>query len=444
MIHGAGDRIPNAATGRKRLLLLAGALVLAAGAAWCGWRAYQQEPLRQLPLIDLGQSPRAVKAAIDRELRGVRADPRSGKAWGHLGLVLRAHDFGSEADSCLELAGRLDGREFLWPYIHGVSLSTSDPAGAMACFHRAALLRPSDSLPHFRVGEMLLQQGQIPEAVKEFRQALALEPESARARLDLARCSLSEGDLVECRRLAIEAARLAPGQRAPHELLVQVCRRLGCKQDADSEQQILDQLPPGEMEWEDRHVERVLGLRHDPMWMATSAQRLLDEGRSREAIGLLEELVAEDDGNPKWKATLAKALIAARDDERAAELIDKGIARHPDSADLRLQLGVIAFRRQDWQQAASAFQAVIRLTPHTGEAHYNLGQTLIQLNDAEGAIEAFRTALRFQPDLAAAHANLGDLLVKAGLSNEGLQHLQLSVKLDPSDASARAKLERAR
>jgi tetratricopeptide (TPR) repeat protein len=400
-------------------------------------------PLEELPPIDIAQATAAVKGAIERELAAVRADPKSGKAWGKLGLALRAHDFAVAANQCLAVARRLEPREFLWPYIHGVSLTVSDPERAIACFRQAALLRPSDGLPHYRLGELLLQQGQAQAAAREFEQALSLEPDSARGRLGLARCALLDGDLAESRLLAAEASRLATGQRPPHELLVQVCHRLGDEKAAESELQILAGLPAGEETWDDPHVARILEMRRDPAWIASSAQKLLAEGRGADAVGLLEEVVASDEADPNWKVLLSRALISTGDYRRASAVVAAGIARHPTSADLRYQLGVLAFLKQDWRNAAEAFQQAIKLKPDSGQAWYNLGHALGKLEDTESAVSAFRNAVRVQPDLAAAHANLGELLVKSGTRAEGLVHLRLAVKLDPADNWARERLEQA-
>lgn len=437
------DRSPTDQMRRTRLLALGAVFVTVCGSAWCVWRASRPTPLDELPPVDLALAPAGVKAAIERELGAVRSDPRSGQAWGRLGLVLRAHEFGSEANVCLATACRLEPREFLWAYIAGVSLSITDADAAIACFQRAAALRSREALPHFRLAELLLQQQRTDDARREFEQALALEPESARGHLGLARCALLQGDLAECRRLAVEAAKLSPRQPAPHELLVQIFRRLGDETQANDEQRILSALHSGETTWDDPYVARVLDLRRDPAWLAKIAQSLLDEGRPREAVTHLEDLIASDDADPDWTVLLARALIATKELGRAAEVIEAGIARHPESTDLQMQSGVLAFLKHDWRKAAGAFREAIRMKPNSSQAHYNLGHVLRRLDDREGAMEAFREAIRLQPDLAAAHANLGELLVKAGHREEGLASLRRAVTLDPNDAAAQRSLKDA-
>src|SRR5205823_1343473 len=145
----------------------------------------------------------------EQELAAVRAHPRSGKAWGKLGLLFRAHDFGPPATECLNMAMQLDPQEFLWPYVQGVALAVSDTGASAANLERAAALRPREPLPRLRLGELYLGEGRIDDATAEFRAALAFDPNNARGLLGMSRCSLSRGDLEESRRLAAEAVRFA-------------------------------------------------------------------------------------------------------------------------------------------------------------------------------------------------------------------------------------------
>ena len=86
------------------LLFVAGAALVAGYLAWTA-------PRRQLPQIDLQGVHPDVAAAIQRATDAVRRRPRSGDAWGQLGMILHAHEYYAEAATCYQLASRLDPQE---------------------------------------------------------------------------------------------------------------------------------------------------------------------------------------------------------------------------------------------------------------------------------------------------------------------------------------------
>src|SRR5690349_4954245 len=114
-----------------RWVAAAGAVLLA---AVCGIWLLRDDPLTRLPEFDLAAASPPVRRSIERAREAVRKSPRSGAAWGRLGILLRAHEFGPAANVCLAEAERLDPGQVLWPYILGVSLSITDPAAAAICF----------------------------------------------------------------------------------------------------------------------------------------------------------------------------------------------------------------------------------------------------------------------------------------------------------------------
>src|SRR5262249_35181987 len=57
---------------------------------WCGWQWWRGPPP---PAVERsGLDPAAAKA-VDEATAAVERSPRSAAAWGHLGMVLQAHDF---------------------------------------------------------------------------------------------------------------------------------------------------------------------------------------------------------------------------------------------------------------------------------------------------------------------------------------------------------------
>lgn len=426
---------------RRHLLPGMAALAVLICGLWAAGKYYRASPLEQLPAIDASRAHPSVQRAIDEARAAVAAAPRSGLAWGRLGAVLRAHDFDVEANQCLAHAGHLDPQEVRWPYLLGISLAVSDPQGAEEQFRRAAELRPELALPRLRLGELLLDQRRLDEASRQFQSVLATGTDNPRAHLGLARAACLQGDFKAGLQAAQASAAGAPGQRATHELLLQIHHRLGDDRAAAAERRLLDSLPTAETTWDDTFVDWVMRFRRDPAWLASSAQELLAAGRDRDAVALLEELVAAEPGDPQWPVRLGRTLVQLREYTRAAAVLDAALEKHSDSAELRFQRGIVHFVEQQWPAAVVAFREAVRLKPDYSLAHYNLGHALKRLGDRDGAIAAFRDAVRFQPDFAAAHANLGGLLLETGARAAAHEHLRTAVALDPNDPVPRRLLE---
>lgn len=92
-------------TPRRRRIVAAcvvvGMLVLAAGAGAAWWLGVG---LPQPPAVDASGREPEIASAIAAARAEVQRQPRSGKAWGRLGLLLLAHDYEPEARVCLARA----------------------------------------------------------------------------------------------------------------------------------------------------------------------------------------------------------------------------------------------------------------------------------------------------------------------------------------------------
>src|SRR5262245_38778395 len=100
---------------RRLVVVLLLALVLvgsAAVTAW--WRTRSQAPVP--PPVPEGLSPK-VASALNVARKEAIENPRSGTAWGLLGLSFTAHGFDDQAAECFREAHRLDKDDDRWPYM---------------------------------------------------------------------------------------------------------------------------------------------------------------------------------------------------------------------------------------------------------------------------------------------------------------------------------------
>jgi tetratricopeptide (TPR) repeat protein len=98
-----------------------------------------------------------------------------------------------------------------------------DQARLRTALQRVVAVDPFDAPSHTTLGRMALAAGQIPEAVRNFRVALAAGPvDRASAHADLAEGLLLAGDRVEARRQALAALEIAPTFERAQDILLKL------------------------------------------------------------------------------------------------------------------------------------------------------------------------------------------------------------------------------
>lgn len=126
-----------------------------------------------------------------------------------------------------------------------------------------------------------------------------------------------------------------------------------------------------------------------------AARKLMDQGHEREAVGMLQQIVRESDG--EYQAWFL--------------------------------LGVAYARQHQYHEAIEAFRKVSELRPDLAEPHNNLAVIYNELGDLRAAVSELEVSLAKNPDYATAQENLGDLYVKLAL-----QAYQRSLVQAPSPA----------
>jgi tetratricopeptide (TPR) repeat protein len=420
---------------RYRLLTaaVAGCCLVALVAMGMVWLRNRGPELPDLPLA--GKDP-AIVRAVERARTAVVQAPRSGAAWGQLGMVLAAHDFTAEADICFAGAEALDPQEPRWPYYQAVDLSRGEPDAAIVKLQRAVEL--CGSIPdavRLRLGEMLLKQGRVDEAEDHFRRLVAQDSNHPRAHLGLGRVAHERGRLEESLG-ELQVALADPRTRqAAHILLAQIHQQRGAAKAAQEEQRRAAELPKDPI-WLDPFVEEVARLRTGRQAALEHADRLLRDGQISEAIALLQQTI-HDYPESDWAwFLLGKAYVSRRDWKTAERTLRRAAERAPASAEIHFNLGIALYGLKDWHKAAAHFRKAVELKPDYALAHYDLALCFLEEGKQAAALESVHTALRAQPSLVEAHTLLSELLIRRGEIADALQHIQSALTLSPGNQKA--------
>lgn len=402
--------MPTAANQRRRLnpiVAWSGIAALALATGGTVW--YRGRPLDPPAITLTGLDP-AIVTAVEKARAAVLQAPRSGSAWGRLGMVLAAHDLTAEADLCFAQAERLEPSQPRWPYYQAVALSQGAPEAAIPKFERTVQLCDEiPDIPRLRLGELLLLQGRLDEAAEQFHQLLQRQPANAKGHLGLARVAYRKGDVETCLS-HLELARTDPHTRkAAHLFLAEFHQRRGNPSAAEEARRQAAALPE-DATWPDPFVEEVAQLRTGKQAALERADKRLRQGRTAEAITLLQDTVRDyPDSDWAWYL-LGKAHNLQHDWLAAEQALGRAAQLTPGAAEIQFHHGVALFQLQDLLAATACFRRAIQLKSDYDVAYYNLGQCLLRQGDRAGAIEAFRAALRCEPNLAEARTALAKAL----------------------------------
>jgi tetratricopeptide (TPR) repeat protein len=395
------------------------------------------------PAIAPGGVDPAVAAAVAQYRAAVVRTPRSGAAWGKLGLVLVAHHIDPEARFCFVQAERLDPRNPRWPYLQAMVLNLEDSEEALRKLQRTVLLCADDfDAPRLRLGELLLGLGRYEAARDQFEEIASRGPGNSRAHLGLARVEFQCDRLNDAAQDVAEALRDRRTRKAAHQLLAEIEHR---RQRPEAAADALKEAAalPEDQSWPDPYLEEIERFRTGRDAGLERAQQLLRQENAAEAAALLQTIVGDypEDYRPWMLLSLALGdlgrVTAAEEAARTA------VRLQDDSGDAHHFLGAVLFVQEKWGAASASFQRAAQLRPNSAEAHYMLGRCLLETGDRSRAVEAFRSALRCRPEFPDALAALADVLVREGGAAEVVAPLRRAVELNPLDHRIRRLLEQA-
>jgi tetratricopeptide (TPR) repeat protein len=415
----------------------AAVLILAMGLAVSFWlRPRAPRP----PTISTAGLDLAIAALIDKSVAEVRSSPRSGPAWGRLGMVLQTYDFKEDARSCFVEAERLSPQEPRWPWFHALLLLPDD-AGLPKLRRAVELCHDQPDAPRLKLAQLLAERGELDEAERHFQELLRARPDHAVAWLGVANVSISHGRLEESVGQLNRCLTNEYTAKAACQLLATVQQRLGHTNAADTATRLAATLPP-DRDWPNPFAQEAAQYRVGRQALLDRAQQLLRQRRAEEALPVATRLVTDyADAADAW-LTLGRVRVLEKDFVAAEQALRHCLQLDPKLVDGHMQLGLALLYQRRNAEAAASFQEALRQKPALAEAHYNLGLARLREGDRAGAIQSLREAIRCDANEVQPRLALADALNKSGQREEALAELRRALKLNPNDARVRQMLER--
>jgi putative PEP-CTERM system TPR-repeat lipoprotein len=271
-------------------------------------------------------------------------------------------------------------------------------------------------------GRALLMSGDAARAKAAFQQALEADPKSSMALIGLAQVALSANDPIQASALLAQAVTVDPRNR----------RAWLAQADLQALQSHLDQALVSYQTAADLPA-------LDLLPELGVARVLVLQGKLTEGEAAVDAVLARAPDYPI--ANYFKGLIAfQREDYKTAEgALRKVQQRVPDHPPTLLLMGTVKFRQGENAQAESQIGRYLTFDPNNVSARKLLAAIRLSNDNATGAVEALEPIAASLQD-AQGLALLGTAYMRAGQLDKATADLQQAVALAPDMASLRNQL----
>ena len=259
--------------------------------------------------------------------------------------------------------------------------------------------------------------GQLDVAVTNYKEAITIKPDYAKAHFNLAGSLHDLGQLETAVQSYQKAIEIEPGYAEAYNNLGNVFQEL---KQANSAVQ---------------SYKKALEIKPDYV----AAQYSL--GNTFMELGQLEEAVKSYKAALKLKPDFVEAInnlgiafykLQQMDD--AIRSYERAITLDPDFADAHNNIGIVFSELGQLDEAIMSYKAAITLQFDYAEAHYNLGLIFHDLKRLDEATQSYKTAIAFQSDYADAHYNLGILYHDVGQLKMAIDSIKMAIKINPENA----------
>ena len=279
-------------------------------------------------------------------------------------------------------------------------------ANNIALWEDAVTKTPAKPRPHFNLGQAYQDAQRIPDAIREYQQALALKPDIHAAYSNLAAIYLDLRQLDKSEEMLLKVTSLSPTFTEGFiNLAVLYIRR----QEPDKALAAINralELNPGSFAAHYNKGE-VLTLRGDFKAALESY---------KESVHIRPDLDA-------FKLTLGSAYARAGD-PISAEKVFNDLVNGPVAAEAYRNLGLLYSNAGQPDQALQQFQQAVRLRNIFPEVHHDMGLVYLRKQMFDQAIEQFRVVLEQQPDHGPAILNIAAAYQLKGDSQTAREALQ--------------------
>lgn len=312
---------------------------------------------------------------------------------------------------------------------------------------------PSNHLLRFNLARALLASNNVEQARLQLEEAVKLRPDFLPARELLARVYYLKGDKANALKAADEILAMAPNDLPAKLVRSGALLAMGDHDRARQELgQIIESNPKNTeaqyqvayLAWLDKqykvaqeHFEKLRELNPgDPRGLVGMVETDFAQGRTKEALDLLEAEIRKDPKRNDLRLAEANLMVRAQMYDQAAGIYQDLLKQSPRSSDLLFKLGETYRRKGDLNLAIDMFRQASAAAPNDPLPLLQLGLLMDGTGRRDQAKPIYEQILRLQPDHPVALNNLAFINAEEGRNlDEALTMAQRARAEVPGDVN---------
>lgn len=296
---------------------------------------------------------------------------------------------------------------------------------AEAAWANLAKQYPTKAEPLAHLGLIESKQGRYAEAIKNYRQAMTLEPRMPGLRLNLG-LALFKADEYQQAMATLEPLLKAHPQDQQLTLLV------GMSQYGLSRFEDASRTLKQASEQDPQNLTLLLTLAHACLW---SRQYSCVQDSFHQILALNAESAEAD-------MLMGEALDEMKDHEGAVRLFRAAVKTNPSEPNVHFGLGYLLWTKGQYPEAATEFQAELGNDPQHTLATLYLGDAKLQMNLPEEAQPLLEKVVKVDGSSGMAHRNLGIVYADEGKKEQAMAEFRAAIQINPKDVNAHYRLAR--
>jgi protein O-mannosyl-transferase len=285
----------------------------------------------------------------------------------------------------------------------GLLLEAGQIPEALGHIETALRLNPDYAPTHNNLGNILFRANRLSDAIAQYRLALKLDQDLPEAQLNLAIALMQTGRLPDALKHAYLAIRLNPNYAEAYNALGIALAKTGQWEKAIAQYRSAIKIRPD-------YAEAYNDL----------GNALFEEDSLPEAIDAFRRALRFDPGLADAHYNLGLALDKSGLSSEAIEQFHETLTIKHDYYPAMNNLGNVLLKENQLDQAISWYRQALKSKPDYPEALFNLGNALNKAHRVREAIPHYEEAVRIKPDYIEAYANLASSYADVGLMSEAL------------------------